>query len=228
MGDNERIPPILISPRPKRVTRSKSPLPATITPCPVSATRSRTRSRSPSPHPKNTNPSSAPLIPLSICRDILSIDKRKVDTSVYSATQIDYVKIHEKEVYIKLEFTRFSDFFIVNTIGICAASNINHSIPLKCRKSTRLLREYFRLSREAYRVLQVEDEEHLLRFNHTHKDHQCLYLVRSVIKMGTRVVWGDEEEEGYNSLIWTCIYQKAQLLKDNIYEECGVLVSGST
>ena len=45
--------------------------------------------------------------------------------------------------------------------------------------------------------------------------------------MGSNVVWSEEEEIGYNSLIRSSIYEKAQLLKDNRYEAHGILMSGN-
>lgn len=85
-----------------------------------------------------------------------------------------------------------------------------------------------RLSQEARRVLQKEDKEHILCFNSRLKDRRCIHLVRSVLKMGSNVIWGEEEEVGYNSLIEFCIYQKAQMPKDNKHEEYSVLVLGQT
>ena len=46
--------------------------------------------------------------------------------------------------------------------------------------------------------------------------------------MGVNIVWGDEEEQGYNALIRSSIYQKAQLLKINKHLEYGSISSGTT
>ena len=48
------------------------------------------------------------------------------------------------------------------------------------------------------------------------------------MRMELNVVWGDEEQLGYNSLIRTSIHQKGQLLKVNKHEEYGLLLSDKT
>ena len=221
--DNDSSPPILTPPPPKRSKYSKSHSPAFITPRTANSTRTRSRSRSRSPSP---HPSSAPFIPLSINRAILSITEGMVDASVFNVEQIEYLETYEKHIYIKLDFTRCSDSFIQATIHHGASSDV--SIPTKYRKSAKMVKEYLRLSREAQRVLLNNDNNYVHAFDDDKIEKRCIYLVRSVLMVGSNVVWGDEEEEGYNSLVRSSIHQKKNLLKENKHEVCGVLVSGQT
>lgn len=46
--------------------------------------------------------------------------------------------------------------------------------------------------------------------------------------MGKNVVWGKEENEGYDSSIRSSIRRKAKMLKENSHQEHGLLVSGQT
>ena len=91
-----------------------------------------------------------------------------------------------------------------------------------------MVMQFYRLSKEARRSLQMEDDYHLVSFNSGGKATKCLHLIKSMMKLGKNVVWGSEEEEGYNSLVRTSIYNKGQALKDNNYVEHGVFVSGQT
>ena len=128
---------------------------------------------------------------------------------------------------MKLDFIRCNDLFIHNVMGNNASSDV--FIPTKYRRSPSKVKGYYRLSKEAQRVLKREDEDHLLRFDDAiPKDVRCIHLLKNVLSMGTNVVWSEREEVGCNSLIWSSIYQKAKLLKENIHKEYGVLVSGQT
>ena len=49
--------------------------------------------------------------------------------------------------------------------------------------------------------------------------------MKSVLSIVKNMIWG-EEEEGYDSLIRSSIYQKVQILKENRHVEFGLLVSG--
>lgn len=42
------------------------------------------------------------------------------------------------------------------------------------------------------------------------------------------MIWGEKEEQGYNSLIRSSIYQKSQIPIDNKHEEYGLLLSSQT
>ena len=56
--------------------------------------------------------------------------------------------------------------------------------------------------------------------------NKCLGLVRSIMGIGKNVVWGEEEDIGYDSLIRSSIHYKAKMLKENAYLEQGLLLSG--
>jgi len=82
--------------------------------------------------------------------------------------------------------------------------------------------------KESRSVLIKKDEDQLLSFQMVPMDRRCPYLVRSILWMRINVVFGTEEEKEYNSLIRSCIYNKAQMLKMNQYEEYGQIFSGQT
>ena len=88
------------------------------------------------------------------------------------------------------------------------------------------------LSKDAREKEKQEEYDHFYNSTDTQNingatNKQCMYLTRSILKTGTNVEWGVEEDQGYDSLIRTSIYQKAQSMKDNKYEKNGVLQSGS-
>ena len=88
------------------------------------------------------------------------------------------------------------------------------------------------LSKDAREKEKQEEYDHIYNSTDTQNingatNKQCMYLTRSILKTGTNVEWGVEEDQGYDSLIRTSIYQKAQSMKDNKYEKNGVLQSGS-
>ena len=63
-------------------------------------------------------------------------------------------------------------------------------VPSQYRKSLRMIKELYRLSKEAWRILEKEDEDLLLSFNSVinDNDNHCIHLVRSMMKMGNNVV----------------------------------------
>ena len=118
---------------------------------------------------------------------------------------------------MKLDFACCSDEFIYDSIGITLSSCL--FIPLRFRRSPKLVKEFFWLSRQARDQLEKEDGENICRDDKS-SSKTCVHLLRSVMGVGSKVVWGEEEEEeGYDSLIRTIIYKKAQLLKDNRQNE---------
>lgn len=84
------------------------------------------------------------------------------------------------------------------------------------------------MSKEAKRVLLAKDDDYILQFDTTSKNTQCLYLVKSVMKMGSNVILSAEEEVGYNALVQFSIYLKGQLLKNNKHEVFEVFILGNT
>ena len=122
-----------------------------------------------------------------------------IDASTLNIYQVKFLAENEQHMFTKLDFARCDDEFIVNAIGNSASNSI--SIPLIHRQSAKLVREFFRFSRDARLILKKRDEEYLLIFQSTPVDRRCLYLVRSIMGVGSNVVWDNEEEEGYNSLI---------------------------
>ena len=149
-----------------------------------------------------------------------------IDASLLNTIQIQYLAQNEQQMFVKLDFTRCNDKLINTAIGNSPGNNV--SIPLKYRRTAKLVKEFLWLSKEARRLLCMEEEECLLTFQNKNLSQRCLYLVRSMMGMGLNVKWGNKEEEGYNSLIRSCIYNKGQLLKDNQHEEYGLLLSGQT
>ena len=116
-----------------------------------------------------------------------------VDASVFNVEQVKYLETSEKHIHLKLDFTRCSDSFIHSTIHHGASAEI--SVPTKYRKSAKMIKEYFRLSRDARRVLLSNDNNYVHAFDDDKIEKRCIYLVRSVLMMGANVVWGDKEEE---------------------------------
>ena len=169
---------------------------------------------------------SAPCIPLTLNRNILSIAYGMVDASQYSFQQIQFLFQNEMHIYMQLDFTRCGDAFTTKVIGNAPGGHL--VIPLKYRRSPKLVREFFLLSRVARNEMEQKETEMMNSVDSQSNVKRCLYLVPSVMKLGSNVVWGDNEENGYKSLIRSSIYKKGQLLKDNHHVQHGILVSGET
>ena len=196
-----------------RRKRSKSFPPSSSTPLPVQDSSSNTV--------------------VSLNRSLLRTDTGKIDASILSVEQMQYMSECEKHMYEKLDFTRCKDDVIydvvfngviINTVKTCSY------IPSKYRKSPKLVRDFVRLSKKDRERTKLEDFDHFFNPTDTQNvnatDRQCMYLTRSIMKIGSKnVTWNQEEEEGYDSLIRTSIYQKGQRLKENKYEKHGILDS---
>ena len=143
---------------------------------------------------------------------MLRANEGMIDASELNTCQVKYMAQNERPMFAKLDFTRCEDNFINDSLGNISMCTI---IPLKYRRSVQLVKEFHRLSKESRLALVKKDDDELLSFHAVPVDRRCLYLVRSILRMGTNVVWGMEEEMGYNSLIRSCIYNKGQMLKMN-------------
>ena len=146
-----------------------------------------------------------------------------IDASDFSIQQIRFLSKSEQHIFLKLDFTCCDDAFICAAIGNALADCI--FVPMKYRRSSKLVREFFRLSKEARRQLEKNDGSNATRDTPL-LENRCLGLVRSLMGVGTNVTWGNEEEEGYDSLVRSSIRKKAQLLKENTFEEHGLHQSG--
>ncbi len=66
------------------------------------------------------------------------------------------------------------------------------------------------LSKDAREKEKQEEYDHFYNSTDTQNingatNKQCMYLTRSILKTGTNVEWGVEEDQGYDSLIRTSI-----------------------
>ena len=153
-----------------------------------------------------------------------------IDASIYTTVQIEFFYKNELHAYNRLDFSRCDDDFIYNAINNTKYSTHSY-IPLKYRKSPKLIKDFYCLSKDA-REKEKQKEFELL-YNPTNtKDisrrKECMGLTKSVLEIDTgKVKWGEEEERGYESLVRTSIYQKGQELKINKHiNGSGILRSG--
>ena len=155
------------------------------------------------------------------------VKKGMIDASHLSIDQIRFLNQSEQHMFMKLDFACCNDNFICEAVGIMHCNSTSVScIPLSYRRSAKCVKEFFWLSRDARIRLEKEDGEYLFGHNMPIEYNTCLGLVRSIMGIGKNVVWGEEEDIGYDSLIRSSIHYKAKMLKENTYLEQGLLLSG--